>query len=71
MKREQPRKKIKFFLPLPQPLVCVLGEEQPECSQSRSKFYSISLNGNKQNHPILLGIPYEVIRKTFTVGGRP
>lgn len=43
-----------FFPPL---LVCVLDEEQPASSWSRSKFYSISVNGSKQNHSILLGIP--------------
>lgn len=57
-----------FFLPH---FVCVLDEEQPERFWSRSKFYSISLNGNKQNHSILLSIPPGVIRKTFVFEGRP
>ena len=43
------------------PLVFVLGEERPERSWSRNKFYSISVNRKKQNHPIVLGISPEVI----------
>lgn len=67
MTREQQRK-ITFFLS--PALVCVLGEELPECSWSRSKLYSISVNGNTKNHPILLGIPPGVIRKTYSLERR-
>ena len=55
----------------PPPLAYILEEEQPQCSWSRNKFYSISVNGKKQNHPILLGIPPGVIRKTFAFEWRP
>lgn len=68
MKRQQQGKITFLMFP---PHVCVLDEGPLECNWSRSKFYSISVNENKENHLIFLGIHPGVTRKTYASEGRP